>query len=65
MRSSRLTGLETDTVNMTADELEKWLKTGESEGAGWTGGAGGETVGHERLATLRSHHLFLTLNAPR
>lgn len=36
-----------DTVNMTADELEEWLKSGQSESAGWTGGQGGETVGHE------------------
>ncbi|KAK0535241.1 hypothetical protein OC835_002435 [Tilletia horrida] len=32
-------------VNMTADELEDWLKSDDSEGAGW-GGEGGETVGH-------------------
>ena len=31
---------------MSASELEKWLKTEESEGAGW-GGESGETVGHD------------------
>ncbi|CAO1616229.1 unnamed protein product [Sympodiomycopsis kandeliae] len=34
-------------VNMSASELEEWLKTSSSEEAGWTGGQGGETVGHE------------------
>ncbi|KAK0542771.1 hypothetical protein OC846_005716 [Tilletia horrida] len=32
-------------VNMSADELEEWLKSDDSEGAGW-GGESGETVGH-------------------
>ncbi|KAN0064106.1 hypothetical protein ACQY0O_003270 [Thecaphora frezii] len=34
-------------VNMTADELEKWLKSKDSTESGWTGGQGGETVGHD------------------
>ncbi|KAI5453007.1 hypothetical protein NCC49_006538 [Naganishia albida] len=35
-------------VNMTADELEEWLKSDESESAGWPKeGADGETIGHE------------------
>ncbi|PWN30705.1 hypothetical protein BDZ90DRAFT_229709 [Jaminaea rosea] len=33
-------------VNMSASELEKWLKTESSESAGW-GGESGETVGHD------------------
>ncbi|PWY98993.1 hypothetical protein BCV70DRAFT_191861 [Testicularia cyperi] len=33
-------------VNMTADELEKWLKSKDSTSSGWTNGEGGETVGH-------------------
>lgn len=33
-------------VNMSASELEKWLKTEESESSGW-GDEGGESVGHE------------------
>ncbi|PWN90567.1 hypothetical protein FA10DRAFT_267020 [Acaromyces ingoldii] len=32
-------------VNMSASELEKWLKTDSSESSGW--GDGDETVGHE------------------
>lgn len=32
-------------VNMSAGELEEWLKSSDSEGAGWTGGGDGETVG--------------------
>lgn len=35
-----------DIVNMTAPELEKWLKSESSEEAG-AGGESGETVGHE------------------
>ena len=37
-----------DAVNMTADELEKWLKTEESRKVGWKGadGARSESVGH-------------------
>ncbi|SPO39298.1 uncharacterized protein PSFLO_04778 [Pseudozyma flocculosa] len=36
-------------VNMSADELEKWLKSKDSQESGWTGGGGGggETVGHD------------------
>ncbi|KAJ9114180.1 hypothetical protein QFC20_001696 [Naganishia adeliensis] len=35
-------------VNMTADELEEWLKSDESEFAGWPKeNADGETIGHE------------------
>ena len=33
-------------VNMSASDLEKWLKTEESESSGW-GDEGGESVGHE------------------
>ena len=41
-------------VNMTADELEKWLKSDESNSAGWTGSdaQNGETVGHESGRTI-------------
>ena len=36
-------------VNMTAEELEDWLKEEQSAGSGWDKGDGsGETVGHER-----------------
>ena len=36
-------------VNMTAGELEGWLKEEQSESSGWGKGDGsGETVGHER-----------------
>lgn len=36
-------------VNMTADELEDWLKEEQSESSGWDKGDGsGETIGHER-----------------
>lgn len=35
-------------VNMTLDELTKWIDSPESQESGWTGGSGsGETVGHE------------------
>ncbi len=33
-------------VNMAPGELETWLQTDESKAAGWSGGSGGETVGH-------------------
>ncbi len=34
-------------VNMTAPELEKWLKSDDSTSSGWTNGnSDGETVGH-------------------
>ncbi|KAK4050869.1 hypothetical protein OIV83_003291 [Microbotryomycetes sp. JL201] len=35
-----------DHVNMTADELEEWLETEESQESGW-GGESGETTGHQ------------------
>ncbi|KIV90467.1 hypothetical protein PV10_07773 [Exophiala mesophila] len=36
------------TVNMTADELEKWLKLEASQNSGWSKDDGsGESVGHE------------------
>lgn len=35
-------------VNMTASELEKWLKSDDSNSAGWPKETeGGETVGHD------------------
>ncbi|MFC9250526.1 DUF3140 domain-containing protein [Amycolatopsis thailandensis] len=43
-----------EAVNMTAGELEKWLKTDESRQAGQHSG-GGESVGHEsgrRIVTI-------------
>ncbi|KAE8212403.1 hypothetical protein CF327_g3946 [Tilletia walkeri] len=35
-------------VNMSADELEEWLQSEDSQGSGWTAGddGDGETVGH-------------------
>lgn len=37
-----------DVVNMTALELEEWLKTADSKNVGWSKGAGGgESVGHD------------------
>ncbi|KAI1627575.1 hypothetical protein EDD37DRAFT_266614 [Exophiala viscosa] len=37
-----------NTVNMTADELEKWLKGGDSQTSGWSKNDGsGESIGHE------------------
>jgi hypothetical protein len=37
------------TVNMTAEELEKWLKGSSSKESGWSKSDGsGESVGHER-----------------
>lgn len=39
-------------VNMTASELEKWLKSEDSTSSGWSKEDGsGETIGHERLVT--------------
>lgn len=36
-------------VNMTAEELESWLKEEPSQGSGWSKDDGsGETVGHDR-----------------
>ncbi|KAL9612176.1 MAG: hypothetical protein Q9167_003212 [Letrouitia subvulpina] len=41
-----------DLVNMSASELEDWLKEEQSEGSGWSKTDGsGETVGHERSET--------------
>ena len=43
-----------DAVNMSADELETWLRTDESRGVGQKSG-GAESVGHEsgrRIVTL-------------
>ncbi|KAI0846569.1 hypothetical protein F5Y00DRAFT_264380 [Daldinia vernicosa] len=38
-----------DLVNMSASDLETWLKEGSSESAGWGKDDGsGETIGHER-----------------
>ena len=35
-------------VNMTASELEKWLKSNDSQSAGWSkSDGGGESVGHD------------------
>ncbi|KIX98886.1 uncharacterized protein Z520_05347 [Fonsecaea multimorphosa CBS 102226] len=37
-----------NTVNMTADELEEWLKGSTSRESGWSkGDDSGETIGHE------------------
>lgn len=37
-----------DVVNMTSSELEKWLKSSDSESAGWSKDDGsGESVGHD------------------
>ncbi|KAI2625322.1 hypothetical protein GGS26DRAFT_197563 [Hypomontagnella submonticulosa] len=37
-----------DLVNMSASDLETWLKEGASESAGWSKSDGsGETIGHE------------------
>jgi len=36
-----------DAVNMTASELEKWLKTDESQEVGQKSADGGESVGHD------------------
>ena len=32
---------------MTPDELEEWLETEDSKGAGWTASGEGEAVGHQ------------------
>jgi len=49
-------------VNMTAGELEKWLRTEESHAVGWKGADGkrtGESVGHRSgrriVQILRTH----------
>ena len=36
-----------DTVNMTASELEKWLRTDESKDVGQKSSSGAESVGHD------------------
>jgi hypothetical protein len=36
-----------DAVNMTAGELEKWLKTDESKSVGQKSSSGAESVGHD------------------
>ena len=36
-----------DAVNMTASELEKWLKTDESQEVGQKPASGAESVGHD------------------
>jgi uncharacterized protein DUF3140 len=36
-----------EAVNMTANQLEKWLDTDESRSVGDTGGSGSESTGHE------------------
>lgn len=44
-----------DLVNMSASDLEGWLKGESSESAGWSKSDGsGETIGHERSVQL--HH---------
>jgi len=53
-------------VNMTADEVEAWLKTAESRKVGWKGADGGrsESVGHASgrriVAILRKQDGALT-----
>ena len=67
-----------DIVNMSAKELQDWLGQEESAGAGWNKDDGsGETIGHERQATLLTagwplaaccfdiHGLILTLCSGR
>ena len=44
-----------EAVNMTAEELERWLETDESRSVGQKDDGGGESVGHEsgrRVVTL-------------
>lgn len=45
-----------DAVNMTASQLEKWLKTDESKAVGWDSGDG-ESVGHKS-----GEHIIKILN---
>lgn len=48
-------------VNMTADELESWLKEEQSQESGWAKDDGsGETVGHERYNSRWNYSLFLS-----
>ncbi|WP_206367627.1 DUF3140 domain-containing protein [Sphingomonas piscis] len=55
-----------DAVNMTASEIERWLKTPESREVGWKGEDGGdaESVGHasgRKIASiLRNGHAKLS-----
>jgi hypothetical protein len=53
-------------VNMTASDLETWLKSEDSTSAGWSKDDGSETIGHERfvsslpiLSLFNSSNLFL------
>jgi Protein of unknown function (DUF3140) len=40
-------------INMTAEELDKWLKSAKSKKAGWSKGDGsGEAIGHESYEAL-------------
>jgi hypothetical protein len=42
-------------VNMNADELKEWLKGDDSSSSGWQrDDNSGETIGHERYASLQS-----------
>lgn len=51
------------TVNMTAEELEKWLKGSASKDTGWSKSDGsGESIGHERQVTLPHSHFPLPLS---
>jgi hypothetical protein len=48
------------TVNMTAEELEKWLKGSSSKESGWSKSDGsGESIGHERYSRYSG---FLSVN---
>jgi Protein of unknown function (DUF3140) len=41
-------------INVTADELEKWLKGAKSKKAGWSKEDGsGESIGHESYQTVK------------
>jgi hypothetical protein len=41
---------------MSASELEEWLKSEESTGAGWSKDDGsGETIGHDRLVFIKAN----------
>lgn len=39
-------------VNMSATELEKWLKSSDSTSSGWKNGDSGETVGHNSATKI-------------
>ncbi|CAJ2511270.1 Uu.00g068950.m01.CDS01 [Anthostomella pinea] len=48
-----------DIVNMSASDLEAWLKESSSQDAGWSkGDESGETIGHERHASWRAGGVF-------